>query len=482
MDEMTLPDKPAGGEIAKAASLLIPVTVACGSLMSSLDQNVVVTALPAIGRSLGEPPSQLGLVITSYVASLIISMPIGGWAATRFGLRPCYCVAVLVFGLASILCGAASAPWMLFAARGLQGFGGALMGTLGQVVMLSSFPRERTLKINTFIALANQMGLLLGPLVGGALTTYLSWRWIFFINVPLACGASIAARVFFPAQVATRRVRFDLPGFFLVAAGMAMLVYGMDALGRNSGPGWTAGTELAVAITILAIATAYFLVVPQPLLDIRLLRIRTFRVSFLTGGGVDTITLSAVLFLLPLLFQEGFGLTAVQSGSITFAAAVGSVLVRVTMPRLLRRFGFRSVLVCNTPLIAAIAAGFALFHAGMPYWIAVAYIFAFGMFRAIQWSSSGNLAYADIGQEELAHFSALYYILAQLGVAIGIGLASALLSLLSRQERHASVGDFRILFVVEGVATLAALFGYLSLKPEDGTNVSGHRMRGTARD
>jgi len=479
---MTPPNKPTGGELPKAASLLVPITVACGSLMSSLDQNVVVTALPAIGRSLGEPPSQLGLVITSYVASLIVSMPIGGWAAPRFGLRRSYCAAVLIFGLASILCGMASASWALYAARGLQGFGGALMGTLGQFVVLSSFPRERTLKINTFIALANQMGLLLGPLVGGALTTYLSWRWIFFVNAPLVCAASIGASLFFPVRAVTRRMRFDLPGFLLIGAGMAMLVFGMDALARNNGPGWVAATELTLAVTILAIATGYFLVVPQPLLDIRLLHIRTFRVSFLTGGGIDTITLAAVLFLLPLMFQVGFGMTAVQSGSLTFAAAVGSLLVRVGMPRLLQRFGFRNVLVFNTPLIAAIAGGFAFFHAGMPYWIAVAYIFAFGMFRAIQWSSSGNLAYSDIGQDQLAHFSALYYILSQLGVAIGIGLASALLSLLSRQERHASVGDFRIVFVVEGVVTLAALFGYLSLKPGDGINVSGHRIRETAQD
>ena len=480
MTDSPTPDPRAGGEFPANVSLLLPVIVACSSMMSSLDQNAVVTALPAIGRSLGVQPSELGLVVTSYVASLIVSMPIGGWAAARFGLRHSYRAAVLVFGLASILCGLSSASWALYAARGLQGFGGALMITLGQVAVLSSFPRERTLKINTFVVLANQMGLLLGPLVGGALTSYLSWRWIFFVNVPLVAAASIGASFIFPTGSPARRMPLDVRGFLLLGAGVAMLVFGMNTLADQRALAWIAGVELALAVAILAAATFYFLAVPEPLLDIRLLGIRTFRVSFLTGGGIDTITLVAVLFLLPLLFQEGFGMTAVQSGSLTFAAAIGSLVVRVAMPRVLRRFGFRNVLLLNTPLVAAVAAGFALFRADMPHWIAIAYIFAFGMFRAIQWSSSGNLAYADIQREQLPQFSALYYILSQLGVATGIGLASALLSFLSRQTGHASVADFRLVFVVEGAVTLAALFGYLRLKPEDGINVSGHRLRGLA--
>ena len=187
--------------------------------------------------------------------------------------------------------------------------------------------------------------------------------------------------------------------------------------------------------------------------------------------------MSSVIFLLPLMFQLGFGMSAVAAGSLTFMAAVGSIIVRFFMPAVLRRLGFRRLLVINTPICAALVAGFALMQATTPVWIVLAYIFVFGVFRSAQWASTGNLSYSDIAPDQLARFSALYYILWQLGVAISVGTAAALLSVLAGNG-PAEAGDFRILFVIEGLVTLAALFAYLHLTPQDGANVSGNEVRG----
>jgi EmrB/QacA subfamily drug resistance transporter len=462
-------------ELTARVLVLLPVTVACGQFMTSLDQNVVITALPAIGASLGEAPSQLGLVITAYVASLVISMPLGGWAAERFGARKSYCAALLVFAISSALCGLSTELWMLVASRILQGFGGALMGTLGQVVLLQSLPRDRTLKINMYVSLAGQSGPMVGPVVGGALTTYVSWHWIFFINIPLALAAAAAAAFLFPATPNGKRTPFDSKGFVLVSTGMVLLVFGMDLLAGHNWPTWLTIVELALALAVLTVASFYCLRAPNPLLDLRLLRIRTFRASFLTGGGFDTVGMSSVLFLLPLMFQVGFGMNAMEAGSLTFMAAVGSVLMRFFMPTILKRYGFRRVLVTNTPVAAALVAGFAFLQADTPTWIVLAYIFVFGVVRSMQWASTGNLSYSDIEPDQLAGFSALYFILWQLGVAVSVGTASAMVSLLAGSADRATANDFRIVFIVEGLITLCGLFAYRGLKPDDGTNLSGHK-------
>jgi EmrB/QacA subfamily drug resistance transporter len=464
----------AAGAAAVSVSLLVPATIACGNFMTGLDQNVVVTALPGIGESLGESPGRLGLVVTAYLMSLIVAMPASGWLAERIGLRRGYCCALLLFAVASALCAAASDFWTLVLSRTAQGLGGGLLGTLGQVVILQSFPRHKTLKINTYMTLASQTGPMVGPLLGGALTTYLSWRWIFLINVPIALIAGLLAARFFPNPPRGTGMPFDFPGFLLIGGGMSLLVLGMDSL---TGAGdWTVLAELAGAAVLLAAAALYCMRASYPLLDLRLLKISTFRIAMVTGGGLDTIGIASVMFLLPLLLQVGFGMSAVQSGSLTFLVAFGSITLRAFLPLILKTFGFRRTLLFNTPVMAALVAGFALMQPDTPYWLLAGYIFVFGAFRSTQWGSTGNLSYSDIPPEQLGRFSALYFVAWQTAVTISVGLASALLAFVAAPASHADADDFRIVFLIEGLITICAIIAYSRLKPTDGAHVSGNAV------
>ncbi|HVT50127.1 MAG TPA: MFS transporter [Dongiaceae bacterium] len=461
--------------LSASALLLLPVTVACGNFMVSLDQNIVVTALPGIGETLGRPANQLGLVITVYVLTLIISMPLGGWLTERFGTRACYTGALAIFAVTSIACGLSSTLWMLVLARAFQGFGGALMGTVGQVAILRAFPRSRILKINIYMSMASQIGPLVGPLVGGALTTYLSWHWIFFVNAPLALGATAMALPSFPRKTTGQAPRLDLVGFILLSTGMTLLVFCMDSLGDRNQSAWIVAALLILSAAVLGAAVLYLLRARNPLLDLRLVRIRTLRISLLTGGGLDTIGMTAVTLLLPLMLQVGFGMTAVQAGSWTFIIGIGSMFPRFFLPTVLKRFGFRRVLVANTPVVALMIGGFALFQPTTPMWFGLAYIFVCGFSRSIQWGTAANLSYADVGAEQLPDYSALYYIFWRLSVSVSMGTATAFLSLLASPDGRSSPGDFRLAFLCEALITLCAVLAYRRLAPDDGASVSGYR-------
>ncbi|HEX4506546.1 MAG TPA: MFS transporter [Alphaproteobacteria bacterium] len=473
MSPDSIPGPTAAPSPAARALILLAMTVGFGNFMVALDQNIVVTALPGIGITLGRPANELGLVMTIYVLALIVFMPLGAWLTERFGTKACYLAALATFGVASIGCGLSNTLPILVLARALQGCGGALMGTVGQVAILRAFPRSKVLKINIYMSLASQVGPLVGPLVGGALTTYVSWHWIFFVNAPLALGAAALAISCFPARTSGHVPRLDLIGFMLISLGMTLLVFSMDSLGDRGRSGWITAGLLLLSVMSLAAAIAYLLRARDPLLDLRLFRVRTIRITLLTGGGLDTIGMTAVTLLLPLMFQIGFGMTAVQAGSWTFIVGIGSMFPRFFLPTMLKKYGFRRLLVINTPVIALLTAGFALFQVSTPMWFGLAYIFVFGLSRSIQWGTASNLSYADVNPEQLAQYSALYYIFWRLSVSISMGTATALLSLLAPPDGTSSIGDFRIAFVLEALVILLAVLAYRRLAVDDGASVSG---------
>ena len=452
--------------------LLIIVTVACGNFLTGLDQNIVTTALPAMAASFGERPEHLSMAITSYVLGLAVFVPVSGWAADRFGVRQVYAGAVLLFTFASVLCGLAPNLWALATARALQGVGGAIMIPVGQLVVLQSFPKHRLLRVNNQIQLASILGPMIAPLLGGVLTETLSWSWIFYVNVPVGIVAAAMAWYLFrgmaPAPVPAR---FDAWGFLLVAVAVLALQLAVDGLGGTllSGP-------LAIILFLAALLSgAAFVIharrITDPLLDIRLLRIRTFRIPYLTSGVCDGLGICSMVFLLPMLLQIGFGMSALESGGRTFFVMVGALIMRGFVPGLIRRLRFRRMMMTTTVVSASVVGSFALIRPDTPDWLLVGAMIAFGMARTAQFFSSTNLAYSDVPRDQLSRYTPLATVIGQLEISASIGIAAAMLSLLAGADGHVSAGDFRIVFAFEALFILAALYGYSQLRPGDGAHI-----------
>ncbi len=455
-------------------SLLVPVTVVCGVFMTSLDQNVIVTALPGIGETLGRPASQLGLLITAYVASLIITMPIGGWAAERFGLRNSYCFAVLVFGVASALCGMASDLWSLVAARALQGFGGALVGTLGQVTVLQSFPRNRTLKINLYISLAGQTGPLVGPPVGGFITTYFSWHWIFLINVPIGVVGIWLATRFLPMTPSAVTPRLDVPGFILSGIAASGVVFGLSVMGLAALPPYVGIVTTVVGLLSGVAYLFHARHAVNPLLALNLFDNQTFRACVL-GGGLFRIGIGAVPFLLPLMLQIGFGLTPFQSGMITFVSAIGALGMKLVTTWVFRVGGFRNVLVLGS-LISAISVGInGLFTPETPYALILAVLLVGGFLRSMFFTGINALTYAEISPEDTSKATPIAAVAQQLSIALGVAVAGGILETSTHFHGGTlTLTDFHIaFFIVAGISALAAIW-FVRLAPDAGSAVSGH--------
>jgi EmrB/QacA subfamily drug resistance transporter len=459
---------------AAQPSILIAVVVAVAFFMENLDSTVLATALPKIAESFGESPLQLSLAITSYLVSLAVFMPVSGWIADRFGARTVFCTAIAIFTVGSALSGLSTGLPMMIATRVLQGLGGAMMTPVGRLILLRTFPRDRIVTAMMYMSLPAMIGPSVGPVVGGFLATYASWRWIFYINIPIGLIGILLARRFIDEYREAAPVGFDFFGFAICGLGLAALQISLQVLSRPMGHAGQALALFVVAVALLALYVRHAYRTEHPAVDLSVLRIRTFRIGVLSGS-VCRIGLNAAPFLLPLMFQLGFGLNPMQSGSLTFVTTVGAMLMRPTARLLLRTFGFRRLLIGNLVLASAATAGLALFDATTPHWIVVAYLLVFGFLRSTQYIGINTLSYAEVPPGLVSRATSIGGIAQQLSQSFGVAIAASLLAAVVGHDQAISAEHFPPVFVIVAAIALCSLVGFVRLRPGDGEEVSGFR-------
>ena len=470
----TAPDEPVYAALrSRKLRLLIPLVVAFAFLMEQLDSTIVTTAIPDMARSLGVTALQMNVTITAYILSLAAFMPVSGWIADRYGPRRVFASALLIFTVASALCGLAGSLPILVVMRVLQGFGGAMMTPVGRLVLIRAFPRNQLVTAMTYMTIPAVIGPVMGPLLGGYLTTYANWRWVFYVNVPIGLIGILLALRFVEDQRLPAPARFDFVGFLLCGSGLGLLQFGLETIGRPFVPLPVVITALVASLLLLGSYVPYSKGRTYAALDLSLFAIRSFRVSTL-AGGVSRIGVNAVPFMLPLLFQIGFGLSPATSGTLTFVASVGTLAIRPISASLLRWFGFRTLLMVNGVICAAMIASFALVEPTTPHWVIVLMVLVFGVVRSTQFMTSNTLTYADTPAEKLSRSTSLGGVIQQLTISFGISIAAALLGVIAGHGRPPDVHDFHVAFLLVALITLASAPGFLQLRREDGAAVSGH--------
>jgi EmrB/QacA subfamily drug resistance transporter len=461
-------------DAARSRQFLVPLIVACALFMENLDSTVVSTSLPAIARSFGENPLRLNLAITSYLLALGIFIPLSGWAADRFGARTVFGSAIIVFTLGSIACSTVNNLPEFVLARILQGAGGAMMVPVGRLVILRTIPKHDLVNAMAWLTVPALLGPMLGPPVGGFISTYGSWRWIFLINIPIGLLGLALAFTFIENIKKERKERFDSLGFAIVSIGLAATMFGFENVGRGILPNVAVAALLGGGILFLLLYYRHTRVTAAPIIDIKLLRVPTFRASVL-GGFIFRMGIGALPFLTPMMLQLGFGLTPFASGMITFAGAAGAITMKFTAGPIIRRFGYRKVLLFNTGICALFMACYGLFTPTTPHLVIILTLLVGGFFRSLQFTSINTLAYSDIDLPVMSRATTLSSVAQQLSLSFGVGVGALVLhlTLVMHDREHLTAADFGPAYYAIAVLGLMSLFYFVPLKANAGDEVSG---------
>lgn len=462
----------------RADPRMIAAIVASALFMQNLDSSAIVTALPAMARDLGEEPARLGVAVTSYLVSLTVFIPLSGWVADRLGAKRVFMAAIVLFTLASALCARSNGLAELVGARVLQGLGGAMMVPVARLLLLRQIRKDEMLSAMAWLTMPAMIGPIAGPPLGGFLTDAFGWRAVFLINLPIGVVGLALVAWKIPAVPPANPGPPDKLGLFLLGAALALFMAGLETVGRGVLPRFLPEAALLLGLAAGIAAIRHCRRAPRLALDLSLLAVPSFRHSVL-AGSLFRIGAGATPFLVPMLLQVGFGKSASEAGLVSFATALGALAMKPLARPVLRRFGFRTVLI-GTALLSAIGiAACAAFTLAWPLWAIFLVLALGGLFRSLEFTALNTLAFADLPRERLSAATSFSGTAQQLAPALGVVLATASLEagtwLAGRGA--VSVADFAVGFLVAAGVVVAAAPFFTRLGPDAGAAVSGHAVR-----
>jgi EmrB/QacA subfamily drug resistance transporter len=456
----------------------IALIVGAAMFMEQLDGTVLATALPSMARDLGVRATSLSIALTSYLISLAIFIPVSGRIADRFGARNVFRSAIVIYLLGAITCANAPNVITLVIARFFEGIGGALMMPVGRLVLMRNVEKRDLIQATSWVLIPAVVGPILGPPVGGFIVTYLhSWRWIFYLNVPTGLIGIVLVSLYISNTKGEVPEKADYKGVFLSSLSLGLFLFGFELI-SHEGMAYVALGFLAVG-TLLGVLYVYHARrTRDPIMDISLMKIPTFGTSVI-AGAITRVTQGAQPYLLPLMMQLGFGLTAAQSGTMTLATALGSIAAKPIAPALLRRWGFRDTLVVNGFFASAGYAVCGLFRPGWPLPLMFAVMVMSGFFMSIQFTGFNTIAYDEVSQQRMGAATSFYTTFQQLMLSVGIcsGAAALQAAMVLRGHARVQFGDFTAAFWTVAAVSLLATIWNRRFAHDAGHEISGHTPR-----
>lgn len=467
-----------GGETAVTARQprLVALVVAVAFFMQMLDGTIITTSLPQMALSFGIEPVAMSIGITVYMLSMAVFIPLSGWLGDRYGARNVFLVAIAIFTVASLVCGLSETLWQFVGARAVQGVGSALMTPVGRMIVLRNAEKSELVSAIALITWPALFAPVIGPVLGSFITTYFSWHWNFLINIPLGVLGILLVLKFVPDQREISVPKFDVKGFMLSAAGLALVLSSLESFTHGIHEFYIAVAMLVAGITLSVLAARHFLGAEYPLLDLSVFKVRTFAIATAAAGTAGRVSINSAPFLLPLLFQIGFGFSAIKTGTFILVYFVGNLGMKVVTTPLLRRFGFRTILCVNGVITALSLAACSLLSATTPAIVAFALLLIAGLSRSMQFTALNTLTFADINAAQRSSASTLSSMLQQMSMLLGVAVSAVVLNLsqLAHGNVTTSLTDFRIAFFVVGLIGIVSALRFLELPWDAGAEVSGH--------